>query len=375
MKRQAPFFFFNHTVLNARRNKSKRIKLLTSIIDKGEFFNGRETKKLEKKLLEFIGTGFLTTTASGHDAINIALKSLNLKESDEVILPTNSYPTAFATNGEKFKIIFCDVNNSGQVSWNEIKDKITTKTKAVIVVHMYGNCSNIEKIASNLKKRKITLIEDCAQSFGSSYRNRSLGTFGDISCFSFYPTKNLGTLGDGGAIWTRNKKSHKFFLMAKSYGEEERYKSEFISGHSRIPEIQAGILNLYLVNIKKDFQKRKKIFKYYTSQILNLGLDKYLRILDSDSNSDPVNHLLVVEVKERDRLMKFLEKKNIKTYIHYPLPLHLVPAFSFLKYKLGDFPIAERLSKNILSLPFHPSLTKESVDYITKEIRAFYEQV
>lgn len=367
-----PRIFFNSVSLLSQRTKKEIGKTIETIIDSGVFLNGDQNQKLEKNLQRFFGSGYATTTASGHDALILALSSLNLSKNDEIIFPVNAYPTAFAACLSKGKPVPVDVKENGQIDPQKLKEKITRKTKAIILVHLYGLVGEIESIEDIIKDKNIFLIEDCAQSFGSSYRGKPVGTFGDISCFSFYPTKNLSTLGDGGALWTRHKNLYEFFLKAKSYGESKRYWSEFISGHSRLPEIQAGVLNLYFENIEGDFLKKKKNTQDYIRKLRKEGLANFVRVLESHSDSNPVLHLFVVEVKSRDGLVKYLKKRKIETLIHYPNPVHLLPAFSFLNFNKGDFPIAERLSKNIVSLPFHSHLTQTSITHVVKSIKAYY---
>ncbi|MEK7518060.1 MAG: DegT/DnrJ/EryC1/StrS family aminotransferase [Patescibacteria group bacterium] len=371
--RSAPHFHFNHTQITFRKNIQDKIKMVNKVISSGIFFNGKEVKKLIKNLLNFMDQEkYLVTTASGHDSLIIALSSLKLNSSDEVIFPVNAYPTVFPIFMSGVKPVPVDVDENGQIDILNLEKSITNHTKAIVIVHLYGLTCDVNKVKEIIKKRNITLIEDAAQAFGTTYKDRHVGTLGDIGCFSFYPTKNLATVGDGGALWTRDKKLYEYFLQVKSYGEKERYYSLSISGHSRIPEIQAGILNLYFKRIKRDFKKRKEKATYYHKSIIQKNLSPYMRVLQSDPHSSPVRHLFVVEAKERNSLKKYLAKKKIETHIHYPYPIHLVPAFSYLGYKNGDFPIAERLSRNIISLPFHPFLAKKEIDYIIKSIKNHY---
>lgn len=337
-----------------------------------DYLSGKENRILANNLKKYLKGGNVVTVASGHDALFIAISALNLSKNDEIIFPANSYPTAFPISLTKAKPVLCDVDNDGLIDIKQITDKITKNTRAIVAVHLYGLVCNIDEINKLVKGKNIILIEDCAQAFGAKYNNKPVGSLCDIGCFSFYPTKNLGTLGDGGAIWTDSKERYKYFLKSKSYGEIKKYFSEFITGHNRLPEIQAGILNVYFKNIKYDLNKKIRLAKYYKERIKKSGLTKYLRVLKSGINSTPVQHLFVVEVKNRDQLKKYLQNKGIPTLIHYPYPIHLVPAFSYLGYKSGDFPIAEKLAKNILSLPFHPMMTKKQIDFIVVTIHKFY---
>lgn len=367
-----PQFFFNHLFLNARRIKRKRTAMVTKVVNSGVYFNGAQNRKLEKNLLTFLGDGYMTTVASGHDSLFFALKSHMLSKNDEVIFPVNAYPTAFPVALSGAKPVPLDVDENGQLDLSIVETRINKNTKAIILVHLYGLVTDIGRLKEIIKGKNIVLIEDCAQAFGSMYNDKPVGTFGDISCFSFYPTKNLATLGDGGAIWTRHKNRYEFFLQAKSYGEKDKYWSSFISFHSRLPEIQAGILNLYFKNIINDFGKRKKIAKYYAALLESEKLLEYIRVLKSHPNSSPILHLFVIETNKRNALQKYLKNKKIPTYIHYPYPIHLLPAFSYLGYTKGDFPMSEHLSESILSIPFHPLLPKSSIEYIVKSVKEFY---
>jgi len=363
---------FNHTKLKAIKNKKVILKEIGGIIDRGVFINGQCVKESKKLLKKYFKTEYFLTCGSGHDSILLALQALGLKDNDEIIFPVNAYPTAFPIFISKLKGIPADVDDNGQINPNSVIKLITPKTKVIIVVHLYGLVGNLNKIFEICKKNKIFLIEDCAQAFGSRYQGKLVGTFGDFGCFSFYPTKNLSTLGDGGGILIKNKKHFDYLKKAVQYGEKKRYQSEFISGHSRLPEIQAAILNLYLKNIDKELVKRKFLADYYKKQILKYGLDKYISVLSSDNDSKPVNHLFVIKTKARNKLRNFLKKKDINTFVHYPLTINRIKAFDFLSRK--SYPKAEELSKQIISLPFHPYLNKKQINYIVKTMAGFFKQ-
>lgn len=360
---------FNHTAQLARKNLKQISKQIYSVLESGIFLDGKQNQILEKKLTKFLGSGFVTTTASGHDALLICLQTLQLKKNDEIIFPINSYPTAFPLAQSGAKLIPVDVDENGQIDPKEIEKKITKRTKVIVTVHLYGLVGNLRGIIKLARKHNLFLIEDAAQSFGTKFRNKPTGTLGDIGCFSFYPTKNLGTLGDGGAIWTKNKKLHNFLQKAKSYGEKKRYYSDFISGHSRIPEIQAGVLNYYLKLFPSEKKQRQILAKLYLKYLEGIT---HVRPLLSNEESDSMQHLFVIEAEKRDLLRRFLASKKIPTAIHYPYPIHLLPAFSGLQYKKEDFPVSERLSKRIISLPFHQYLTEKDIVYIVGLIKKFY---
>lgn len=364
---------FNHTSIQSKLYKSKLLQRFSRIIESGIFLGGPEVELLEQTLTSYFGK-YTLTCGSGHDALLLALNSLKLSPDDEVLYPVNAYPTAFPVHMCGAKGIPVDVDENGQLDPIDLERKISKKTKAVIIVYLYGLVGQLSEILRILKERKIIIIEDCAQAFGTIYKGKLVGTFGDIGCFSFYPTKNIGTLGDGGAICTKHSHIYKYLLSARSYGAKVRYNSDFISGHSRLPELQAGVLNIYLDNSKKEFNKRKEISKIYEKEFSKSYLGSNISFFKSNSESDPVMHLLTIKVKLRRRLMKYLAGFGIESHIHYPNPIHTVPAFSFLKIKKGSFPVAETLSEQILSLPFHQYLKKSEIVYIVGKIRSFYEK-
>lgn len=362
--------FFSHLPLVTDK-KNKRTEVISNVIKAGVYFEGPQNKILERKLSRMLPGGFITTLASGHDALVFALSVLKLKREDEVIFPVNAYPTAFPVALSEAKPIPCDVDENGQIDVSELSKKITKNTRVVLVVHLYGLTGDIIKIKRICREKRIILIEDCAQSLGTTFKEKHLGTFGEISCFSFYPTKNLGSLGDGGAIWTKSKSYYDYFRKARSYGEKVRYDSEFVAGHSRLPEIQAAILNFYTTRLSGYARKRKLLYRLYLEKLKSLS--PHVRVLESHERSDPVVHLLVIEADRRNELASYLKKKDIPTLIHYPKPIHLVKAFTYLGFKKGDFPVAERLSKRILSLPIHPLLSEKTLNYICNTIKEFYE--
>lgn len=364
---------FNGITLSSQKNKKDLLSIFSRLIDTcNNYLDGKETRTLERNLTRYLGGGYVATTASGHDAIVLSLQSLKLGKYDEVIFPVNSYPTAFAIAQSGAKLVPCDVDQNGQLDPKSLEMKISKRTKVVVIVHLYGLVGEIDQIKQIIRGKKIYVVEDCAQAFGSFYKGKPAGTLGDISCFSFYPTKNLFTLGDGGAIWTKHRKWYQHIVWAKQYGEKARYQSEFVWGHSRIPEIQAALVNYFFGQKNRETQKKKRLENYYRRKISNMNLDNYIRPLVSSLSSNSLLHLFVIYVKDRDGLREFLAKKNIPTFVHYPQAIHLVKAFSFLGLGKGTFPMAEDLSRHVLSLPFHSFLTHTQIDYILNEISDYY---
>jgi dTDP-4-amino-4,6-dideoxygalactose transaminase len=346
-------------------------KAVKRVFNSGHYILGKEVENFEKQFAKYIGTKYAVGVASGTDALTIAIKSLDLKENDEVIVPANVYPTIFGVGLAGVKIKLADVGpKSLLVDLENIKKVVTKKTKAIILVHLYGNAVDISPIKAFAKKRKIFLIEDCAQATGASYKGKKLGSIGDISCFSFYPTKNLGTYGDGGAILTNNQKLYNRALMLRMYGEEERYKSVVMGHNSRLDEIHAAILLAKLKYLNKWNKARRHLATFYLSGLKGLPV----QVTQETKNAQHVYHLFTIQTSHRDRLARYLKEKGISTGIHYPVSIHHTPTFKYLKYKNGDFPVSEKASQELLSLPMYPELTKTSVQFVVTEIKKYFNQ-
>lgn len=363
---------FNHTATQARLNEAKILAQFKKIVQSGIFLEGPQNQALIKALQHFWDTPYVVPVASGHDALRLTLSLLKLTPDQEIIVQANAYPTAFAAYQTSAKVVLSDVDINGQLTLSELQKNITPRTKVVIITHLYGFAGELSQITRYLKKRQITLIEDCAQAFGTTVAGRHVGTYGRFGCFSFYPTKNLGTFGDGGAIIAQNKNAYQTLLQAKSYGEKTKYHSLFVSDHSRLPELQASVLVLYLQQFRELQQKRQKMAKYFYQEMTRQHLDLFLRPLKSNSDVVPTVHLFVVRAKWRDSLQKYLRTKGIETHIHYPVPVHQVPAFQEKNAQTRSLPQVEHLSQEILSLPFHQFLQLKDVDHIVKLLKEFY---
>ena len=365
---------FNGVRLLAKKNRVSILKTIDSVIKKGVFLNGYENKKFIDKLKKYLGGGYITLTGGGHYALVAAVRSLGLSRTDELILPANAYPTAFAVaRAHVGKLRLVGVDENGLIDVEKLKSTITKKTKALIVVHLYGFIVPMEELLAICKKRSIILIEDCAQAFGSYSNGQPAGSFGDISCFSFYPTKNYGTLGDGGAVWTKNKEYHRYFQKVVAYGETRRYKSKFVADHSRLPEIQAAILNSLYKNVWTEKKDKQLVFKKYMQLFKNSRLlNDVVRVLNPEAKDDIDRHLFVIEVGKRNQLRKYLKRRGITTSVHYPEPIHLISAFGYLGYRKGAFPQVEKLASRIVSLPFHAYLKDKEMSYVVESIKSFY---
>jgi dTDP-4-amino-4,6-dideoxygalactose transaminase len=363
---------FNQTKHLATEFGDQLQEAFNDVIHSGVYLNGPWQKRFESDFSEFTQTPYVVSVASGHDALILALQSLNISTHDQVIVQNNSYPTLFPVLQIGAQPILVDCDRDGQIDISSLEESITDQTKAIIVTHLYGNTGNIEAIKKIAMTRNCPLIEDCAQSFGTKFQEQLTGTHGQIGCFSFYPTKNLGTLGDGGAIITRDKKIYEFLLAARAYGEKERYQSMFISGHSRLAELQAAALSVFLKKFEENTQKKQTVMGWFRQQLKELKLTKKFRLLESDSGSIPVPHLFAGVTEKRDALQAHLKKNGIDSFVHYPIPAHQVVAYSAKYQPDKKFPQSTYLAQHVLSLPFHAYLSHDDVESIVLALRSFY---
>ena len=373
------------------KEEYKNIKLkieqaLIDVFEEQNFILGSNVSVFEKRFAKFLGVKFVVGVSSGTDALELALRSLGIGYKDEVIVPAMTfYSTASAVVYVGARPVFVDVEeDTGSIDTNKIEEYIINtkrrnkklKVKAIIPVHLYGNPANIEKILYIAQKYNLYIIEDASQSHGAEVQLKlkgkkiKVGGIGDIGCFSFYPTKNLGCYGDGGAIVTNNKKIYKKIKLLHDYGRISKYKHLTLGYNKRLDTIQAAILNVKLRYLNIWNKKRVQIAKFYNEYLKDIP---YVELLNYDKYGSSVYYAYTIKVHRRDLLQKHLERNNIKTLIYYPIPLHLQPAFKFLGYKKFDFPIAEKLAKEVISLPMHPELKKEKIEYVCKIITKFYK--
>ena len=352
--------------------KKPLFKKINNVLSRGDIFFGEELKKFEKNFSKIYNFKNVTAVGSGTDALIIALKSLGIKNGDEVITVANSaVPTASAIRSVGAKIKFVDIGNDYLINPNLIEKNINKKTKAIIPVHLYGQSCQMDKICQIAKKYKINVIEDCAQAQGAKYKGNYVGSFGDIGCFSFYPTKILGAYGDGGLVVSKSKKIDEKVKRIRFYGFEKTKKNKFFNKYysvedginSRLDEIQSSILNIKLPMTKQFIKKRNNIAKIYFKELKNTGL----ALPTINKSCLHVFHLFVVYHPSRKIIIKYLEKKNVNIVIHYPFALHKMKAFKeFYSSKLH---LTEKLSKGIFSLPLYPELKKREIRLICKYIK------
>src|SRR3989344_1555978 len=348
--------------------KKACLKKIGELTDSSAFTLGPEVQKFEKNFAGFCGTRFCLGVGSGTDALRTALLACGIKEGDEVITPPISYAsTSLAIVHCGGKPVFVDVLENGNIDHAKIEAAITKNTKAILVVHMYGNVCEMSRIELIVKKYKLFLIDDCAHSHGASYKGKRAGSLADISCFSFYPTKNLGAWGDAGGITTNDRQLYEKARLYKNYGELTQNYSLVIGYNSKLDAVQAAILGIKLKHLKLWNKKRSACAKRYTQSLKGVGDIKTLQFSENCSYYNfPIN------TGHRNTLQEFLKKRGIQTFVRYPLPIHLQECFKYLGYKKGDFPVAEKHARTVLSLPFYPFLLEESQKYVVDSIKKFF---
>ena len=339
-----------------------------SVLRSGWYILGAEVEAFEQEFAYHNGSKYCVGLASGLDALQLAVRVLNIHSGDEVIVPANTYIASIMGITMNGAIpVFVEPNEYNNIDVNRIEEKITERTKAIMVVHLYGQASKMDDIIDIATKHRLYVIEDCAQSHDACYLGKKTGTFGDIGCFSFYPTKNLGGFGDGGAIITDDYKLADRIRTLRNYGSREKYQFEEVGLNSRLDEIQAGLLRVRLKHLDELTRERCAIADYYNQHIYNNKIEKP----HVQPGATSVWHQYVVRCKQRDFLQHYLGDHDIKTLIHYPQPPHLSEAYRYLHLKKGSFPIAEEYANTVLSLPIYSGMTTEEVQYVCEVINHF----
>ncbi|MGA2667848.1 MAG: DegT/DnrJ/EryC1/StrS family aminotransferase [Ignavibacteria bacterium] len=340
---------------------------IQKVIDSTQFIQGEAVHSFEEHIKNYMGCKFAIGCASGTDALQIAMMALGIGQGDEII----TTPFTFVATTETIALlgaipIYVDIDErTYNIDANKIKSKITPRTKAIIPVHLYGQPAEMDKIKEIAKEYNLKVIEDAAQSFGAIYRNKMVSTIGDIGCLSFFPSKNLGAYGDGGMLTTDNEELANKIRMVSAHGSKKKYYHEILGVNSRLDSIQAAILDVKLKYIDEFGEARIQASKKY-----NLRLDGNVVTPYVPQHVKHIFHQYSIRVNKRDELQLFLKENGIPSMIYYPVPLHLQNAYRY-HYKEGDFPISEKISKDIISLPMHTELTDEQIDYITEKVINF----
>jgi UDP-2-acetamido-2-deoxy-ribo-hexuluronate aminotransferase len=333
---------------------------------------GQEIKELEENLCEFTGAKNAVTCGSGTDALLLAMMALDIKPDDEII----TTPFTFIATAETIvflgaKPVFVDIDErTYNIDPSKIEEKITDKTKAIIAVSLYGQPSDLDEINEIAKKHNLKVIIDGAQSFGAIYKEKSEVNYCDIYTTSFFPAKPLGCYGDGGAVLTNNDELAEKIKMLRVHGQNKRYHHKFIGLGARLDTIQAVVLNIKLKYYEKDLKLRQEVARKYNEKLKNIN-EIILPFVKEDRTSAWAQYS--IRVKNRDEIQAKLKENQIPTAVHYPMPLHMQECFKYLGYKKGDFPVAERVSKEIMSLPMNPYLSDDEIGYVSEKVTKFAE--
>ncbi|RWY57323.1 DegT/DnrJ/EryC1/StrS family aminotransferase [Mucilaginibacter gilvus] len=364
-----PFFSFDATT-ELIRAEIKQV--FDDFLESQWYILGDKLTQFESAYAAFNSTAHCIGVANGLDALHIALKTLNIGPGDEVIVPTNTFiATWLAVSYAGATIVPVEPDKATyNIDPNKIEAAITGKTKAIIPVHLYGQPCEMDKIMAIAIKHNLAVIEDNAQAHAATYNGQLTGSFGDINATSFYPTKNFGALGDGGALTTNNAELDKNARLLRNYGSSEKYHHEIVGLNSRLDEVQAAFLTIKLKYLAQWTAERQRIARVYSEQLTDIN---GLVLPVTATGASHVYHLYVIRTTRRDDLRAFLKNKGIATAIHYPIPAHLQKAYGGLGYKQGDYPIAEELAATSLSLPMNPGMAIEDVQCICSTVRSFYE--
>jgi dTDP-4-amino-4,6-dideoxygalactose transaminase len=342
-----------------------------SLFDNCDFINGKKVTIFENNFAKYLNIKHFIGCANGTDALEISVKCLDLKPDDEVIVQGNTYiATCLGVVNNNTKLVLCDVvKETHMIDIELLKQKITPKTKAIIVVHLYGLMPNMDKIMDICRNNNLYLIEDCAQAHGALWNGKKAGSFGDLSCFSFYPGKNLGAYGDGGGIGTNNDLYHEKIRKLINIGSKIKYNHEIIGRNSRLDTIQASFLNVKLDHLDKWNSMRRTDANIYADKLSEVG-DLEFPVVENGCT--PVYHLYVIRTKYRDALKKFLDEKKIQCLIHYPISVAETEALKQFNYDLKELKNCIDNSKEILSLPMFPELEIHELEYICNSIKQFF---
>lgn len=353
--------------------KPEMDKTVIAVLEGGGFTGGEQLEKFEGLFAEYLGCRYADGLSGGGDALRLALEALNIGPGDEVIIPANTFiATAFAVSAVNARPVLVDMDPySFNMDPNLIEKAITKSTRAIIPVHLYGQPADMDAVLDIARRHHLFVIEDACQSHGARYKGRRTGTLGNLGCFSFYPSKNLGAYGDGGAVVTDDQKLAEKIARLRNYGQQAKYHHTEKGWNARLDTIQAAILSLKLKYLDEWNRKRLAHAMFYSEQLKKVS-ELQLPLIHPDR--DHVFHLYVVRSNKRNQLQEFLNRRKVSTLIHYPVPIHLQKAYSELGYKMGDFPNTEKAAAEILSLPMYPELQPTQLNQVVEAINDFFQQ-
>lgn len=348
--------------------KTQINKAVLDVLESGSYIMGENVRAFEQEMAEYCGTSKALSLASGTDALHLALRALDIGAGDEVI----TVAFTFVATTETIAIVgatpvFVDVDpKTFNIDYKEIEKKITPKTKAIMPVHLYGQPVDMDPIIEIAKKYNLFVIEDCAQAIGAEYKGKKVGSIGDVGCFSFFPSKNLGAYGDGGMITTNSNYVAERVASLRNHGGKIRYYHEEMGLNSRLDEIQAAILRVKFPHIDKWNQKRREAAYRYNELLKDVeGVVTPVEL----QNTKCVYHQYTIQVPMRDKLHEMLKEKGVMAMIYYPVPLHMQKLHADLGYKEGDLPVTENLTQKVISLPMFPELKPDQQKYIAECIK------
>lgn len=341
---------------------------ILKVIDSGAFILGSEGEDLEQSIAQYLGVSYGIGVANGTDALLLALEAMEVGPGDEVITtPFTFFATAEVIARVGAKPVFIDIDSASyNMNPDLIEQAITSRTKAIIVVHLFGQPAEMYRIMDIARSHQLRVIEDACQAIGASFQGHKVGSFGDAACFSFFPSKNLGAYGDGGLVVTSDHALYKKICMLRNHGSEQKYMHSIIGYNSRLDEIQAAVLHVKFAKLDEWNTRRRVIANRYSEQ-----LSGYVKTPFEAPHRESVYHQYCVELDQRNELATYLNDKGIASAIYYLTPLHLQKAFAYLGYNKGDFPKSEQASLRILALPMNPFLSAMQVDYIISTIRKY----
>jgi len=338
---------------------------MNTVLEHGQYILGPEVKELEEKLASYVGVKHCITVANGTDALLIAMMALQIQPGDEII----TSPFTFIANGEMIallgaKPVFVDIDpDTYNIDVRQIKKVITSKTKCIMPISLYGQCADMDAIHLIASQYNLPVIEDAAQSFGAIYKGKKSCSLSTIACTSFFPSKPLGCYGDGGACFTNDDELAVMLSQIRVHGQSKRYYHSLLGMNSRLDTLQAAILLAKLTVFDKEIESRREVASYYDHLLPN-----YIKRIHVPANQTCVYAQYTIEVQNRSNVQAFLQKMNIPTAVHYPLSLSLQPIFKNLHYKEGDFPFTEQATKQVMSLPMHPYLTQENQQWVISHL-------
>ena len=344
-----------------RSLREEIVPRVTQVMEDATFVLGPDVTRFESNFASYLGAAHCVGVESGTAALQFALEAVGVGPGDDVMVPANTYiASALAVSAIGARPVLVDIDRTYFMDPNLLEAALTPRTKAIMPVHLYGQAMPMDAVVAFARKHELFVVEDACQAHGALWNGRRAGTFGDVGCFSFYPGKNLGAYGDGGAIVTGDAAIADRLRLMRDFGQRKKYEHLIKGGNCRLDSIQAAVLDVKLTHLDAWNEARRRHADSYDARLAEIGITTPVRMHDEGH----VYHLYVIEVEQRDRVVEALRERGIQTGIHYPIPIHLQPAYSELELAVGAFPRTERSAQRVLSLPMFPELTPEQIDLV-----------